>query len=145
MASLVKERSDEEKKKDDVNYVITRCIAMYRGPNCNSIFILFTLFHVSVSFCSHCSLCCAVSGYIMRLSDNRRDLNERMFDYAPNVTLMDVTDVLKEANVFQDAGKVVSVQLAIQSSVERRSRRSNQYFVALRAVDDYGNKRQEAQ
>lgn len=79
----------------------------------------------------------------MRLSDNRRDLNERMFDYAPNVTLMDVTDVLKEANVFQDAGKVVSVQLAIQSSVERRSRRSNQYFVALRAVDDYGNKRQE--
>nr|XP_053641806.1 uncharacterized protein LOC128695321 isoform X2 [Cherax quadricarinatus]XP_053641813.1 uncharacterized protein LOC128695321 isoform X2 [Cherax quadricarinatus] len=75
------------------------------------------------------------SDYVIRLSDDRNDLQESQFDQAPERTLLSTSEYLRAADVYQVAGTEVRVGIPLQVELQK----GNVYYVALRAVDDHGN------
>ncbi|XP_050719632.1 uncharacterized protein LOC127000230 isoform X1 [Eriocheir sinensis] len=74
------------------------------------------------------------SGYIVRLSEEQRNLQESHFDSAPEETLLETADSLVAAGVYQTAGTQVEVEVP----VGRRLERGHLYYVALKALDNDG-------
>ncbi|KAG0719813.1 Calcium-activated chloride channel regulator 1 [Chionoecetes opilio] len=74
------------------------------------------------------------SGYIIRLSEARNDLQEPQFDAAPEETILETSEALADAGVYQAAGTRVSVEVPLA----RRLERGHVYYVAFKAVDNDG-------
>lgn len=79
----------------------------------------------------------SASSYVIRMSDTIRDLKESRFDLAPDVTLLDVADLLTASDVYQTAGTKVSVRVPLAEQLQL----GHVYFLALRALDDQDNAR----
>ncbi|XP_045121552.1 uncharacterized protein LOC123510430 isoform X2 [Portunus trituberculatus] len=77
------------------------------------------------------------SGYIIRLSVTRHDLQESQFDAAPEDTVLRTSEALTEAGVYQPAGTRVGVEVPLARPLQR----GHIYYVAFRALDDNGHSR----
>lgn len=75
-----------------------------------------------------------VSGYHIRLSEARGDLQESQFDAAPEETLLEASETLTAAGVYQTAGTRVGVEVPLL----RQLQRGRVYYVALKAQDSDG-------
>lgn len=80
-----------------------------------------------------------VSGYHIRLSEARGDLQESQFDAAPEETLLEASETLTAAGVYQTAGTRVGVEVPLL----RQLQRGRVYYVALKAQDSDGYSRYE--
>ncbi|XP_063843744.1 uncharacterized protein LOC135090678 isoform X2 [Scylla paramamosain] len=75
------------------------------------------------------------SGYIIRLSEARHDLQESQFDAAPEETLLETSEALTAAGVYQTAGTRVSVEVPLVRPLQR----GHVYYVAFKALDNDGH------
>lgn len=76
----------------------------------------------------------SASGYIVRLSEEQRNLQESHFDSAPEETLLETTESLLAAGVYQTAGTQVEAEVPVGRQLER----GHLYYVALKALDNDG-------
>ncbi|XP_042229067.1 uncharacterized protein LOC121871047 isoform X1 [Homarus americanus] len=75
------------------------------------------------------------SSYVIRMSDSISDLREYRFDLAPEETLLEVSELLASAGVYQVAGTEVNVTVPLVGPLQY----NKLYYAALRAIDDSGN------
>lgn len=76
----------------------------------------------------------SASGYIVRLSEEKRNLQESYFDSAPEETLLETAESLVAADVYQTAGTQVHAEIPVGRHFER----GHLYYVALKALDNDG-------
>ncbi|XP_047475679.1 calcium-activated chloride channel regulator 4A-like [Penaeus chinensis] len=79
-----------------------------------------------------------VSGYEIRLAHNVTYLHEDTFDSSANATtlLLSVVDSANMTSLLVEAGQKVTLELTLKEEVKY----DTPYLVALRAVDEAGNK-----
>lgn len=77
------------------------------------------------------------SGYIIRLSEDQHNLQESHFDAAPAETLLETSESLVAAGVYQTAGTRVVAKVPLKRQLEQ----GQVYYVALKALDNDGHSR----